>query len=286
MPTAERTRAAAVLMLLGAALLWSLGGVLIKWVAWHPLAIAGVRSLVAAPALLFMMRRRPRLGRGWAPWATAAAYAGTVITLVAATRLTTAANAILLQYTGPIYVALLAPLLLGEPTSRRDWLLVALSLGGIALFFLDRLSPAGLWGNLVGLASGMFFGCLIMLLRYQGADDPLEAVVLGNLLAGLVCLPWVGPPWPGAGDWLVLGVLGVVQLALPYYLYVKAIARVTALESVLITTVEPILNPLWVALFLGELPGPWAVGGGVLVLAAVTTRGVLTARGEGEGRHA
>lgn len=268
----------AIALLVLAALLWSLGGVLVKLVDWHPLAIAGWRSVAAGLAFLLLMRRRPVFTGGAVQLGAAAAYAGTVVSLVVATKLTTAANAILLQYTAPIYVALLAPRLLGEPTRRREWLFIAAALGGMALFFLDRLSPAGFGGNLAGMFSGVCFGLLILLLRRQREGSPFESVLLGNALAAAACLPFMFSGWPGGTGWVGVALLGAVQLALPYYLYASAIRYVPALAAVIITTLEPVLNPVWVAWAVAEVPGPWALAGGVLVLAAVSGRSLLAAR--------
>lgn len=275
---AMKAQVQAIWFLLAAALLWSLGGVLIKLVDWHPMAIAGVRSALAVPAFLLYLRRKPVFD--WSRWQVAGslAYAGTVIFLVLATKLTTAANAILLQYTAPIYVALLAPRLLGEATPARDWLFIALALGGMSLFFLDRLTPLGLWGNLCGLLSGICFAFLIMSLRAQKDASPFETVILGNLLAAVICLPFMFGSMPSLQGWLILAFLGAVQLALAYYLYALGIKKVSALGAIIITTIEPIMNPLWVVVGVGETPGPWSILGGLLVLAAVTGRGIYAAR--------
>jgi len=267
-----------IILLLAAALLWSLGGVLIKWVDWNPVAIAGMRSAIAIPAFLLFMRRKPVFS--WSRWqvAGALAYAATVISLVVATKLTTAANAILLQYTAPIYVALLAPRLLNEPTQARDWLFIILALGGMCLFFLDQLTPAGMWGNLLALFSGGCFALLIMAFRAQKGSTPFESVILGNALAALLCLPFMFGSGPSLQGWLTLVALGTVQLALAYYCYSLGIRQVGALSAVIITTIEPIMNPLWVIWGVGEVPGPWALVGGVLILSAVTGRGVYVVR--------
>jgi drug/metabolite transporter (DMT)-like permease len=271
-------RVKGIFLLVAAALLWSLGGVLVKWVDWHPAAIAGMRSAIAIPALLLYINRKPSFS--WSRWQLIGglSYAGTVISLVVGTKLTTAANAILLQYTAPIYVALLAPRFLKESTHARDWLFIALALGGMSLFFLDQLSTAGMWGNLAGLVSGAFFALLIIALRAQKDSSPVESVILGNILAALICLPFMFGPLPSLQGWLSLIVLGTVQLALAYYCYTLGIKQVGALSAVIITTIEPIMNPLWVIWGVGEVPGPWALVGGALILGAVTGRGVYVAR--------
>jgi drug/metabolite transporter (DMT)-like permease len=265
-------------LLILVAVLWSLGGVLIKSVEWHPIAISAVRSAIAVPVVL-LCAGLPRKGFTPLQWGGAAAYTVTVLSFVIATRLTTAANAIFLQYTAPIYVALLAPWLLGERARRSDWAVIAVALGGIALFFLDQLSPRGLWGNVFALVSGFSFAVMTLLLRKEREGQPMQVVLLGNILTALVGLPVilnVGLPDPSAWGPLIL--LGLVQLGLGYVLYTIAIRRVTALGATLLTMLEPVLNPLWVMLAMGEQPGRWATVGGTLVLFAVLTRAALSGR--------
>jgi drug/metabolite transporter (DMT)-like permease len=265
------THRAALLLLLTAAVLWSLGGVLIKSVEWPSLAKAGARSAIAC-AVLWVWLRKPRFTWSLTQLGAALAYAATVCTFVVATDRTTAANAIFLQYTAPIYVAVLGHYFLGERTRRIDWLFIGVALAGIALFFRDQFSPRGLSGILVALGSGLSFGVMVVLLRKERNHCPTSAIFLGNVLTMLVGLPFaVGQPLPAAQAALLV-VLGVVQLAVPYILYGLAIRYVTALEAILIPMIEPILNPLWVALKRGEIPGPWSLLGGALVLGAVLLR--------------
>ena len=271
-------RFSAPVLLLLAALCWSLGGVLIKSIDWPPMAIAGGRSAIAIPMILLCIGR-PRFTFSAAQIGGAIGYALTVILFVFATRMTTAANAIFLQYTAPIYVALIGRWYLQERAAQIDWLVIALALLGIALFFLDRLTTAGMWGNIIALASGMAFASVTLFLRKEKAGSPVASIVLGNLLVALVGLPFLlqAPSLGTNGLWRLL-LLGTVQLGLPYVFYATAIKQVTALEASLIPLLEPVLNPLWVMLALGERPGPWAVVGGLLVLIAVLGRGLLMIR--------
>lgn len=254
-----------------AGVLWSLGGLLIKWVQWNPLAIAGARSAIAALVLLAFLRR-PRFSWSYAQIGGAIAYAATVIMFVAATKLTTAANAILLQFTAPIYAALFGAWFLGERVRGRDWTIIAIVIGGMALFFFDRLTVGGLWGNILALASGVTYAATAMFLRKQKDGSPLESVLLGNVLTALIGLPFTFQGAPGGSTWIGLILLGVFQLGLSYVLYSAALKRIAVLEAVLVTAIEPLLNPLWVFLALGEMPGQWAIVGGLIVLAAITGR--------------
>jgi drug/metabolite transporter (DMT)-like permease len=273
---AERTRA--MLLLAATALLWSSGGLAIKLVDVGPFALTGVRSALSALTLLLLLRGAVDLRLTPARLGAAASYACMLLSNVAATKMTTSANAILLAYTAPIYVALLAPRLLGEPTRKRDWLFVLAVLCGMSLFFMDRLSPTGLWGNVVAVGTGMSYAAFTLLMRRQKGASPVDSVVMGHLLTAVIGLPFlIAGPLPDASSWLGLAYLGVIQQGVSLALYAWAIKRLGALEAILIMTLEPILNPVWVALGTSEIPGLWAIAGGAVVLAAVTLRGTLGA---------
>ncbi|MBT9172159.1 MAG: hypothetical protein DDT21_00540 [Syntrophomonadaceae bacterium] len=268
------SRNEALVFLALAALLWSLGGLLIKLVDWHPLAIAGARSAIAA--LLFgAVLRRPKLD--WSPLLCggALAYAATVILFVSATRLTTAANAILLQFTAPVYVALLASWLLKERTRPVDWAAIFFVMVGMGLFFVDGFTAGNQLGNALAVCSGISFAAMLILLRLQKNGATLEPLFLGNVLTALIGAPFMTAPFPGFTGWGALIVLGLFQLGLSYLLYAVAVRHVTALEASLVPVIEPLLNPVWVFLALGEAPGGWALAGGALVLSSVTGRIIL-----------
>jgi len=271
----------AVLLLFVTAVMWSLGGVLVKSVEWPSMAKAGARSAIAC-VVLWSWLGRPKFSWRPAQLGAALAYAATVTLYILGNDRTTAANTIFLQYTGPIYVALLSPWVLGERIRRSDWFCIAIALAGIALFFRDQFSPRGLSGIFCALASGLSFGTMIVLLRKERDSSPASALLLGNLLTAVCGLPFaIGHPLPAAQAGMLV-VLGVVQLGLPYVLFSIAIRRVTALEAVLLPMLEPILNPLWVALACGERPGSWSLAGGSLVLGAVVARGWVASRGRNQ----
>ena len=269
---ADAAHRRAVLLLLATALLWSLGGLLIKAIHWHPVAIAGMRSLIGAAVIALIFRKELRFTGSFEQLGAALAYAGTVVLFVVANKLTTAANAILLQYTAPVYVALFSPWFLGERARRNDWLSLAAILFGMTLFFGDDLDFNGYLGNGVALLSGFCFGWLTLFLRRHRDESAITALVLGNLLAGLIGLPFMFGSMPDAASWLGLTLLGVVQLGLPYVLYAWALRHVRAVEGILLPMIEPVLNPLWVFLLLGETPGPLALAGGAIILGAVILR--------------
>ena len=272
----HRTRA--VLVLFVCAILWSSGGLLLKLVEWHPVAIAGARGLVAGLFLLACVRR-PRFT--WSPTQLGAALAYTACTMLfaVANKYTTAANAIFIQYTAPIYIALLSAWVLGERATRADWISIAVTLAGMALFFVNEFSAEGMFGNVIAVGSSLGFATMTLLLRKQKDASPVESIILGNLLAGAIGLPFMlTSPLPNASSAGALLFLGVFQLGLPYLLYAWSIKRVTALEAVLIPIIEPVLNPVWVLLFLGEKPGVYALLGGAVVLGAVVVRALLALR--------
>jgi drug/metabolite transporter (DMT)-like permease len=304
-------RSTGTIMLIGAALCWSLGGVLIKSIDLDPLALAGARSAIAGMmiALLYPLLKRSATAtartseRAWVSGARhgsspslldrlgvgvgaivlgGLAYAGTVILFVASTKMTTAANAILLQYTAPIWVVMLSPLLLREKATRLDWITVLVSFIGIAIFLLDSVSPQARLGDLIALLSGLCFALCIIALRHLRGGGGLTVVLVGNMIAAAIALPSIvtaaGQGTLPGNDIGLLLLLGIGQLGLGYILFTKGIARVTAIEGVLIPVIEPILNPLWVALSIGERPSVSSVIGGLIVLIAVTGRGVIAAR--------
>ncbi len=271
----------AVGLLLICAVLWSLAGVLIKYIDWPPLAVAGGRGLIAG--LFLLVAHRP-LRFTWSPLqlGAALAYLGCTVPFAVATKLTSAANAILLQYTAPVWVALLGAWVLGERTTKADWFAMLAVFAGMGLFFAHGLEWQGAVGNALAIFSGVSFACMAMLMRKQRDGSPIESVIIGNLLGAAIALPFaVGHPLPSAQGLGALLALGVLQLGLPYLLFVHAIKHVTALEAVLIPVIEPVLNPIWVLLFIGEKPGLLAIAGGVLIISAVTWRAFASVRRAG-----
>ncbi|MBL7997190.1 MAG: EamA family transporter [Candidatus Kapabacteria bacterium] len=277
----------AIILLLTTALLWSLGGVLIKSVTWHPLALAGMRSVIASATIYayfrVVLRRKPVFRFDTHQIGGALCYAATVSLYVAANSFTTNANAIVLQYTAPVYVAVFGAWFLHERLRTADVLTTLVVMCGIALFFFDKLSNDNLLGIVLALLSGVTMGWMALFVRKQKDSSPLESLLLGNLLTALIGIPFMlaGEP-PTQSEWLYLVLLGVVQIGIPYILYARALRHATALEGVLLTMLEPVLSPLWVMLAIGETPGTLPLIGGCIVLAAVLLRGVTGARTQTE----
>ena len=265
------------LLLLMTAALWSLGGLWVKFIDWNPVAIAGARSLIAFVVIAAVMPKAlNQLTWGAVPGAIA--YAAMMLLFVLATKLTTAANAVFLHYTAPIHIALIGPWLLGERTRWRDWVLIAMALGGVALFFCDELDLKNRWGLLAGLGSGFCSAWLIMLMRRARTASPEAVTQLGNLLALAAASPWLFPVQKLQQNGLWLLMLGGVSLGIPYLLYSRAIREVKALDATLITMIEPILNPIWVMAAAHEYPSGWSLVGGILVLSTSLARTVLSSR--------
>ncbi len=273
-----KTQTKAFLLLLIAAVLWSFGGLLIKSVRWNPMAIAGVRSAISVLVLLAVIRKK-HFTFSFSQIAGAVFYAATMITFVCANKLTTAANAIILQYTAPIYVALLGIWLLKEKVQSYDWIVIVCAILGIGLFFIDKVSIGNQWGNILALISGITFAFMIVFLRMQKDSHPISSVFMGNVLTAVLMIPFAFHAVPrDCNSWIALFVLGVFQLGLSYILYSMAIKNATALEGVLVPLLEPVLNPLWVLVFLGEKPTQWAFIGGSIVIASLVLHAQIKTR--------
>jgi drug/metabolite transporter (DMT)-like permease len=267
------------LFILAAAVLWSTAGAAVKLSSLSAWQIASGRSVIAALVLglAFPAGRRPPSLRAFG---VSLAYAATVVLFIIANKLTTAANAIFLQDTAPLYVLLLSPLLLRERITRGELAAVPVFLLGLSLFFLDQLAPGQVLGNVIALASGVAFALTILGLRAVSHEGS-TVLVYGNLIAGLsVCIPAFSGPAPTLLDVGLLVFLGVFQLGLAYTLFHWGLRETPAVEASLLILLEPVLSPVWTFLFTGERPGPWALMGGGIILLATAWR---TLRGAGRG---
>ena len=262
------------LLLMGIAIMWSTSGLCVKQIDWNPLAIAGVRSGIAA-VVIFAFHRKAKICWNFSLVSGAVSYALMVLTFVVAVKLTTAANAIMLQYTAPVYIAVLAALFLREKPHYSDWLTIAVVIGGMLLFFRDQMAPGGMTGNFIAIFSGVMSAVFTVSMRSQKDGSPIASVLFGNILAFICGAYFMFDGAPGLNGWLILAYLGCFQIGLTFMLYSVAIKHVTALEASIITMVEPLLNPLWVFLIIGEQPGQWALVGGAIILVAIAARYIL-----------
>ena len=253
--------------------MWSTGGVLIKLTSLDAFQVTFFRSLLAAITVLLLTRKSGlRLNAFGA--ITSVIYAVLLFLFVWATKHTTAANAIFLQYTAPIYILILGPFIIGERFHWRDLITIIFCIGGMTLFFVGKLELNDYRGNIAALGSGIFLGLYIMLLRHPKAvgSNSVIAVIYGNfLLALLTSLSGIGAlSTISLHDLALVTALGVFQIGLSYILFIKGVTEGTRpLDASIIGFFEPILNPVWVFLFYGERPSNWAILGGLVIVATV-----------------
>ncbi|MBA3694388.1 MAG: EamA family transporter, partial [Acidobacteria bacterium] len=261
-------------------LLWSTGGVFIKLTTLDAFAVNAGRSFFAAITVaVFTYKKGLKLDKF--TLLTSFLYAGTLTCFVYANKNTTAANAIFLQYTAPIYILILAPFILKEKFRVDDLITVVICLMGMSLFFLEpqnaenKLAANVFWGNVAALVSGLFFGLYFILLRHPRSlqKNPALSVFYGNILIVLLMLPLIfsNPPAQiNSNDILAILFLGIFQIGIAYVLFTNGIAGgVRSLDASIIGFIEPLLNPIWVFLIIGERPSIWAIVGGAVIIAAV-----------------
>jgi drug/metabolite transporter (DMT)-like permease len=267
---------------LGAALLWSTGGLFIKWTNLSGLELSFYRSFFAVLTVAFFTRREG-LGLNRISAAASLLYAALLILFVLATKKTTAANAIFLQYTAPVYLLILEPLMYKERFRLRDLTTVVICLAGMTLFFIGKLRPEDVAGNVMALASGVCFAFYVLMLRHSKARlvNRASSVIYGNLLAIIITAPWglAALPTLGQFDLMTVAYLGIFQLGLSYTLFTYAMSQgVRSLDAGIIGYIEPLLNPVWVFIVLGEKPSKWALIGGAIIVTAVIVHMIVDAR--------
>jgi drug/metabolite transporter, DME family len=273
------------LQVIGAAAVFSTGGAAIKSTGFSGvrggLELASLRSGVAAVAVAAVM---PAARRNWTrrTWIVGAAYAATVILFVLANKLTTAANAIFLQSTAPLYVLIAGLVLLSERVRGADVVVMLVIVTGLAMVAFGpqdavATAPRPWLGDALALVSGVTWAATLLGLRWVGREEggveaAAGATVAGNLIAFAVCLPWALPPSGDGGDWALIFHLGVVQIGLAYLLLTAAVRHVPAFEVSLLLLVEPALSPVWAWIVHGEAPSGVAIAGGVLILGATAAK--------------
>jgi len=177
----------------------------------------------------------------------------------------------MLQFTAPIWVALLSHFILKIETSLNDWIIIIIVFLGILLFFMDQLDSGNLLGNILAVLSGICMAMMIISMKYIKVE-PIQITLFGNLLIFVLSLPFLFQSHFSIRDLLYLIILGVFQLGISYILYTAAIKYVSALEGILIPILEPLLNPIWVLIFAGEKPGIYSLLGGIIILGTITFR--------------
>ena len=280
----RKARSSGPLCMAAAALLFSLGGMLVKLVPWHPMAISCARSVIAGLVLLTYMKirghriavNRAVLLGGFAMGATSTLY-------VVSTKLTTAANAILLQYTAPVFIILLMWAIFRVKPTGLDVGATFVLLCGAVLFFADSLrgGAGSLVGNITALISGVTWALVFMMKQWDGADN-LSSVFFGCVFCAVTGLPWMfgdGAVWtlPAVGG---IFAIGLVQFGAAYVFMAEGLEKTPPLTASLISMLEPVLNPILVALTVGEKLTGLPLLGAAVVVVGVAVYNLLKARAE------
>jgi drug/metabolite transporter (DMT)-like permease len=272
---------------LGAAVLFSTGGAAVKTAAFSAAQVASFRAAIAAIALLLWLRGRITWSKE--AWAVGVVYACMTVLYVTATKLTTSANAIFLQSTGPLYLLLLGPYVLHEKIRRSDLAYLGALASGLAICFAGRpaatvTAPDPATGNILGLLCGLAWALTLLALRRVERDAAtpgvaVASVIAGCIIASLVTLPFAMPvPAVPTAAWLVLVYLGVFQIGLAYVWVTDAVRHLPAFEMSLLLLLEPVLNPIWTWLIWKEYPGALVLAGGVVIVVATGIKSVYDAR--------
>lgn len=263
----------AIIQMLVCATLWSTGGIFIKLIPWNPFVIAGWRSLVAVgTVLLFLKFGKVKFRFNFRAVIMGAFMCLTFLSFVTANKLTTAANAIVLQFTAPLFLLIFSAVFFHEKFRRVDLLAVLVTMGGIALFFFDKLDGGFLLGNCVAILAGAFMGGMYLAIGKVDEETRMGGMLLGHIFTAAVGIPvtfFTPAPVSTTAILCILG-LGVIQLGLPYILLTLSSKNCPPLACSLLGAIEPLLNPVWVFLFNGEAPGFYALIGGVIVIVSIT----------------
>ena len=263
----------AIIEMLICATLWSIAGIFMKLLPWNGFAVASLRSLIAGLTIAaYILIRGKRIIINRRTIVTGVFTACVYTCFAVANKLTTAANAIVLQFTSPVFIVIFSALILKKRIRRSDALVVSFTLLGIALFFFDQLRPGYILGNFVAIAAGMFMAGMFMAVGELEGEQRFSGILIGQTLTFLVGLPFVIATRPEftAVTTLSILILGVFQLGISYILYVESSKYCPPLACCLLGAAEPLLNPVWVLIFDGERPGVFALIGGVIVVVSIT----------------
>jgi len=270
------------LAVLATAVLWSTSGIAIKINIWHPMVIAGFRSLLAAVFLILVRlitgTRLNKQNERFPFWAGSLAFASCMISFIIANKLTTSANVIMLQYSAPIWAALLGWALVREKPRWEHWGALVLVCSGLFLFFKDGLSAGSHLGDAISILSGIFMGGSSVFLRMMKKGSPQDAMFMSQLIVAVVCTPFffLFPPSLNTTVVISISFLGVFQAGLASITFSYGIKRISAVQAMLIASAEPILNPIWVLLIIGEKPSLTALAGGIIIIVAVVSSSLIS----------
>lgn len=284
-----------MLLMVVTAIMWSMGGIFIKLISWSPFLIAGCRSAISGSVMaLFMLHQGIRFQWNRYSFGAGVGLSFSAILFTVANKLTTAANAIVLQYTAPVFILVLSALLFHQRMRRKEVAVVGITLAGMILFFFDQLSPGNVAGNLLAILAGIFLALMFVMVGAGGDDDRtrMSGILIAHTMTMVIGVPLgltamqgmlfhgdLGAALAGATgaaaapiglEILYVVILGVFQLGIPYVLYAIASKDCSPLACSLIGMLEPLLNPVWVAIFVGEMPGKWALVGAIIIIATVS----------------
>lgn len=265
----------AMLLMVVTAVMWSIGGIFIKLISWSPFLIAGIRSLISGSIMAEYMKHN-EIHFKWNRYSLGAgiglSFSATLFTI--ANKLTTAANAIVLQYTAPIFILILSAVFFGQKLHRREIIAVGITMAGMVLFFFDQLSPGNILGNILGILAGVFLALMFVMVGQGGEDDStrMSGILIAHGMTVVIGLPpgLLGTAGTTGPEILYILILGIFQLGIPYVLYAIASKDCSPLACSLIGMLEPLLNPIWVAIFVGEVPGSFALIGAIIIISTVT----------------
>ncbi len=257
------------------AILWSSGGLLIKLISLNAMQLSFFRCSIAAIVFALLFRKKLLLINGLT-FINAAFYAAVLTTFVIATKTTTAANAIFLQSTAPIYVLIFEPIINKTKLERINVITIAVCFIGMIFFFIGEISPGHLEGNLVALISGFTFAAFFLGMKKNGKEYQQSSIFYGNIFVALICIPFILDLKPlSFNDLWMVTFLGVFQIAIAYALFSYGLKRILAVEASILSMFEPVLNPVWVLIGYGEVPSVTAAIGGGIIIIAIFTRTMI-----------
>ncbi|HZW40595.1 MAG TPA: EamA family transporter [Ignavibacteriaceae bacterium] len=258
-----------------AALLWSTGGIFIKLISFGALPLSSLRSFFSAATFFVIFKGKVFKYNKFAVM-NALFYAAILVLFVAATKITTAANAIFLQYSASIYVLIFEPIINKTKYELLNVIVIIICFVGMGLFFVGQLAPGHFLGNILALLSGLAFAAFLLGMRKNKPEYQASTIFLGNTLIFLICSPFIFTIVnPSIKDFAMVGYLGIIQIGVAYAFFSFGLKKVLAIEAAIISMIEPVLNPVWVAIGYGEIPTIYSIIGGVIIISAVTIRTII-----------
>lgn len=258
------------------AILWSSGGLFIKLISLNSMQLSFFRCLIAAIVFAIMFRKKI-LKLNPLALVNSLAYAAVLILFVIATKTTTAANAIFLQSTAPIYVLIFEPILTKTKWERINIITIAVCFVGMILFFMGDLTPGDIEGNIAALLAGIAFATFFLGMKKNEPQYSESSIFYGNVIVALICIPFITDMNSiSLQDFAMVSFLGVFQIAFAYVLFSYGLKRIIAVEASIISMFEPVLNPIWVFIGYGEVPSFYAIIGGIIIITAITVRTLIS----------